>query len=136
MGGPRLVPLKLLLKQLEAVCHLYVKIRGKRRTGGFCERCGIRLIFSANHVLSSGDWPGTRYDEDNIYAGCAECNERERWHRQPELEWWRQKLGPEKMDALVAKGRHRDESGELKQWNRAEIMEEITRFKKLLAGGR
>ena len=98
-----------------------------------CERCGVRPIYSANHLLSSGDWPGTRYDEENMYAGCAPCNDRERWHRQPELEWWRVKLGPEKMDALVAKGRHRDENGELKQWNRAEVMAEIERFQGLLA---
>ena len=119
-----------LKKILWTYLSLYIRLRGKKRTGGVCEVCHIRPIEVSYHILPAGDFPGTRFDVENLVASCVSCNYKEYWHRSPEQEKWRTLLGPEQYDRLIKKGR------QITKWSRDELKTEISRFKKLLAGGR
>lgn len=120
----RLPTLKKLLKRLEKISHKYVRDRGKNRTGGKCERCIMNDGYSANHILPAGDYPGVRYDCENMFYGCVECNYRERWHRIPEAQYWRKRLGSEKYDSMAEKGR------QITKYSRDQVIEMIESYRR------
>lgn len=126
-GRKRAIPLKTLKNRLWTILSLWVRFRDKRLSEGKCVRCGANPIECCYHILPAGDFPGTRYDDENLAGCCNSCNFQESYHRLRESFYWRQRLGP-KYDELAAKGR------KIKKWSRDEVMEAIHYYEAKLAG--
>lgn len=71
---------KKLVAALDELFSLFVRLRGKYRTGGKCEVCFTRDIYCAFHWIPRGNM-GIRWDPLNAVAGCKGCNYNERMTR-------------------------------------------------------
>jgi hypothetical protein len=63
------------LSQLKAtaVRHFHKFIR-ERDKGKPCVSCGKFTTLQAGHFYSAGNFPETRFDEDNVHGQCKKCN--------------------------------------------------------------
>lgn len=60
-------------KKADEDCNRYIRLRD----GKLCISCGITTgQFHAGHYRPKSHYPEFRYDEDNIHAQCAQCNEK------------------------------------------------------------
>ena len=63
--------LATLLKTATRWCHKYIR---KRDEGKGCVSCDSPTFEDAGHFWSSGHFPATRYNEQNIHGQCSKCN--------------------------------------------------------------
>ena len=63
------------LSQLKAtaVRHFHKFIR-ERDHGKPCVSCGRHTTLQAGHFYSAGNFPETRFNEDNVHGQCLKCN--------------------------------------------------------------
>lgn len=59
---------------LQKIFNRYIRERDKNKP---CISCGKKLIgkYDAGHYLSVGSYPNLRFNEDNCFAQCVECNQ-------------------------------------------------------------
>lgn len=65
-----------LIKQLDIVFKLYIRMRDLPNGYGVCCSCNKFLLFSQSdggHFINCGKMP-TRWDETNVHAQCRACN--------------------------------------------------------------
>jgi hypothetical protein len=62
-----------LLKQVENVCHEYIRLRD---LGKQCHACGAlwNKDFQASHFYAAGKYSSMKFDEDNIWGCDVGCN--------------------------------------------------------------
>lgn len=73
-------PYKFAMDAAWQVCSFYIRLRAKKRTGGFCELCLRMPIEHAFHFISRSNL-ATKFEIDNLCGSCAGCNFRERQAR-------------------------------------------------------
>lgn len=56
-----------------AVRHFHKFIR-ERDKGKPCVSCGSYNTSDASHFYSAGNFPQTRFNEDNVHLSCRKCN--------------------------------------------------------------
>jgi len=127
LGIKPLLSLPELKKRLWAVFSLWVRLRGKKRNNGLCEVCNKNPIHVAYHILPVGNYPGVRFDPENVVAACVSCNFGEFMNRIPTSEYWKSRIGPEKYAMLQEIGKNR-------KYTREELTHLIEHYKSLLAG--
>jgi len=60
-----------LLPIAQRWCNEYIRLRDKSLP---CISCGSWNTSDASHFYSRGNYPGLRFNEDNIHLSCAKCN--------------------------------------------------------------
>src|SRR3990167_3548019 len=71
------VSIPKLKKELRKHLHYYIRLRDANDDYGTCISCQKTFPFKdlqAGHFLKDGNYPRTRYEEDNIWAQCQSCN--------------------------------------------------------------
>jgi hypothetical protein len=66
-----LTPLPKLLKETEALCNRYVRLRD---AGKPCVSCGGYHTLQAGHYIAVGQCSFTRFNEFNVNGQCGGCN--------------------------------------------------------------
>jgi len=98
------LPRKTLVARLDAIFSLFVRKRGKERTGGTCELCGKRPIEVCFHWVSRGDF-ATRWDPSNAVGSCKGCNFEETFRKRKYRDMHIDLIGLDAREALEAKAR-------------------------------
>lgn len=68
---------KRLILELDKYCSLYVRLKASNKYGVLsCYTCGKRIPWKTAHCCHfiSRRFGGTRFDFDNLRAGCETCN--------------------------------------------------------------
>ena len=65
-------------------------------------KCDGRRSTDTMHLISRSAW-NVRHDPENAVGGCRECHEYMTCRPQQWKRWWRNHLGDERADALLAK---------------------------------
>lgn len=81
-GKPRFPSIKTLAKKLWDITTLIVR----RRDGPICKACKKNQGYAINHIVPQNEGNALRYELDNLFWGCRECNYSEnnyrgRWQR-------------------------------------------------------
>lgn len=111
-----------LLPIAQKWCNLYIR---KRDEGKPCISCGSWNTSDASHFYSRGNYPGLRFEPDNIHLSCKKCN---LWLSGNLLEYRKfliRKIGIERVEHLelissFARKAH---------WTRIELIVKIEEFK-------
>jgi hypothetical protein len=111
------------IKLAQQVFNKYIRLRDKDKG---CISCGKALTskFDAGHYFNANNHWNVRFDEDNVYGQCVECNQ---WKHgnlimyQLHLIDW---LGGERYDALV------DRAYKTRKYTIEELKEIIAAYKK------
>ena len=93
-----------LVKILDTIFSLFVRLRAKHRTGGNCEVCARRPIEHCFHWIGRGDF-STRWDPDNAIGSCRGCNLDEHYRKRVYRDKHIALVGLEVREALEAKAR-------------------------------
>lgn len=80
-GRPKPVSRSVLVKRLDAIFSLYIRLRDKKVSGGLCVLCLKRPIEVCFHWISRGSF-ATRWDERNAVGSCKGCNFEETFRKQ------------------------------------------------------
>ena len=118
-----------LLKQLEKVCHEYIRLRDKYKP---CISCGApwQHNFQAGHFYKAELFPSIRFNEFNISGQCTQCNLRK------DGNWSGYSLnlpiiiGQDKYEELAFLA-NQEKKTDFK-WDRSEIKELITYYRSKL----
>ncbi|MFW9991935.1 MAG: hypothetical protein ACFFD4_07725 [Candidatus Odinarchaeota archaeon] len=77
----------------------------RRKSGGYCERCGKRLGWQ--NLQTSHFWgrraKSVRWDEDNACALCFYCHKHFGENPHVHVAWFQQRLGKKRYDALMGR---------------------------------
>lgn len=95
---------KRLVDKLDALFSIFVRLRGKKRTGGVCELCAKRPIEVCFHWVSRGDY-ATRWDQDNAVASCRGCNFEETFRKRKYRDMHVMMVGEDAREAIEEKSR-------------------------------
>ena len=71
------VSIPKLKKELRKWLHRYIRTKWIVDGWGECISCKKRFpasVLQAGHYLKDGNYPRTRYEEDNIWKQCQSCN--------------------------------------------------------------
>jgi len=88
------------LNDLQKVFNEFIRVRDK---GKPCVSCGCRVKGNghASHMFSVGSSPSLRFNEDNVWRSCVECN----LHKHGNIAEYsirlREKIGEERFNSLV-----------------------------------
>lgn len=123
---PLVLTISVLKKRAQALCNLWVKMRDR----GMCRVCDKNPVEVAYHILPVGDYPGVRYNEDNIVGACGGCNLHEMLRRMTVQDYWRARIGDEKYDAMKKSGREKT------KYTRDELEAIISYYKAKIEGQR
>ncbi len=97
--------MKIRIDPLDKLASEYVR----RKSRGYCERCGT---YSRNgweslqccHFIGRSN-RAVRYDSDNLVALCMGCHSYLDSHHLGFVEWFKQHLGEQAFDLLLARSR-------------------------------
>lgn len=103
--GRRKTPRQLLIKSLDDLFSLYIRLRDKKFSGNICRICGWRPIEVCYHIVPKQAGFNIRWDFDDAVGSCESCNDDEYWNRPKYREKHIQIFGREFYEALVAKSR-------------------------------
>ena len=95
---------KRLVAKLDALFSMFVRLRGKKQTGGLCELCAKRPIEVCFHWVSRGDY-ATRWDPNNAVASCRGCNFEETFRKRKYRDMHIMLIGEAAREALEEKAR-------------------------------
>lgn len=95
---------KRLVGKLDALFSIFVRLRGKKITGGACELCLKRPIEVCFHWVSRGDY-ATRWSPDNAVASCRGCNFEETFRKRKYRDLHISRIGRESREALEDRSR-------------------------------
>lgn len=111
-----------LLPIAQKWCNEYIR---KRDAGDPCISCGSWNTSDASHFYSRGNYPGLRFESDNIHLSCAKCN---RFLSGNLLEYRRlliRKIGIERVEKLQFKSSFARKAN----WTRIDLIVIIQEFK-------
>ena len=95
---------KRLVAKLDAIFSVFIRTRGKKRTGGNCEICHKRPIEVCFHWVSRGDY-ATRWEESNCVGSCRGCNFEETFRKRKYRDIHIARVGEPAREALEAMAR-------------------------------
>jgi hypothetical protein len=120
-----LTPLPKLLKETEALCNRYIRLRD---AGKPCVSCGNYTTLQAGHYIAVKQSSFLRYDEFNIAGQCAQCNKWRYGNAIPYRIELRKRIGELELERLerdfIENKRHkwgRQELEEIKEYYRNKI---------------
>jgi hypothetical protein len=123
------IGLTTLIKTLVNTFHAYIRERDK---GKPCIACGTewKNDFHASHFYKSELFSSLRFNEDNVFGGCVECNIRKEGNLSEYQVRLPQRIGEERFAGL-------NRLAELEKktdfkWDREEIIELRKKYRKLL----
>jgi len=106
------------------LCNKFVRLRDE---GLPCISCGEHKYLQAGHFFAVKRHDSLRFDEDNIHGECAGCNGFNESHLIGYCDNLRNRIGPERYEALKKKAADYKMNGY--KWSRSELMEKIEYFK-------
>ena len=62
------------VKELQIVFNKYIRLRDKDKPCISCKNM-LKGKFDAGHFYSVGNYPGLRFNEDNVHGQCVHCNQ-------------------------------------------------------------
>ncbi len=93
----KIVPLPKLLAKAQNIFNAWIRERDK---DACCITCGRYQIEHACHFYSAGGYPALRFNEDNVFGGCLQCN----YFKHGNLNLYRQhlekRIGPDRLAIL------------------------------------
>lgn len=92
------------LKIAQVAFNQYIRERDR---GKGCISCGkiLQGKFDAGHCFSVGAYPNLRFDEDNVWGQCVECNQHLHGNQAEYLIRLEGRIGLDRLEALKARRR-------------------------------
>jgi len=87
-----------LIKKLTKIFNEYIRLRDNNT----CVICGSTQNPTAGHLFSCVNH-STKWDEDNVFCQCRNCNYYHETNAYPFTKWYIEKFGKEKLDKLFFK---------------------------------
>ena len=107
MAGKKLAPSRSReVKKTDQVFSIFIRLRGKKRTGGLCELCLKRPIEVCFHWVSRKSY-ATRWLPENACASCRGCNYNETFNKQKYRDIFIERYGiaeRERLESLARSG--------------------------------
>jgi len=122
-----------LKADLDKIYNKYIRL--SKTVDGYanCISCGEVHPFEnldCGHFFAKKGYDGLRYDEDNTWPECRNCNRYEESHLIGYQDNLRIKIGEERLDALKERARQYKQG--FFKWDRSEIEEKIIYYKEKL----
>lgn len=113
---------KTLIKKLDSIFSLFIRLRDKRLNRGYCLLCNKRPIECCFHWIGRGSY-ATRWDEDNAVGSCFGCNFEETFRKQKYRDKHIALIGIEEREILEALARQKT------HFSNSDLQEMIEEFK-------
>lgn len=116
-----------LVRKLDALFSLAVRLRDKKTFGGICPLCCRRPIGCVFHWITRSKH-SVRWDFQNATGTCGSCNWENEHNPDKFRPWFLRKFGLESYEQLVYR------SNQPVRFSRTDLMEKIVEMEKLLEG--
>lgn len=115
------------LKLLQAAFNAYIRKRDEKNKEN-CISCGKKVNGTghASHFFSVGAYPNLRFNENNVWRSCVECNVHRHGNTAEYAVRLREKLGDEKFNKLL------EERNKPLKLSIQEIKEKIKHYKEAI----